>query len=130
MVERRQTVHSSDYVWKCGVCVCLLNVDHCSYTVLDLTNRPLYTLINVSLQHVKPSQPETEKPRGNIPEEKRNISQSNNANEEDSQRKNVTSHKSNSSVKTLPEKKSNSSSSTERWYTVTYQETENGKEKH
>ena len=115
------------------VLLCILH--YCSYTVVELTNKPLYTLINVSLKHVKPSQSDpvsnntkqTERPTGNI------LPRLNNStNNKDSQRKNetrtVSSDKSNSSVITLKEKYSNRSS-TERWYTVTYQETEHGKNK-
>ena len=50
--------------------------------MLDITNKALYTLINVSLQHVKPAQSDqdsnntkqTEKATINIPEENKNIS--------------------------------------------------------
>ena len=131
--------------WLNGKCACIIILWYCSYTVLELTKKPLYTLINVSLQHVKPSQPDpasnnikqTGKAAGDIPEEKRNINltQLNNKNnQKHSQRKNETrtvpSHeKSNSSVVTRKEKNSNTSS-TEHWYRVTYQETEHLKNKH
>ena len=108
--------------------------------MLDITNKALYTLINVSLQHVKPAQSDqdsdntnqTKKATINIPEENKNISQLNNTNHKDSQGKNEprteSSPKSNSTVIILKNKNSKISS-TERWYTVTYQEAEHGENK-
>ena len=99
---------------------------HCSYTVLDITYKALYTLINVSLQHVQPAQAdpgensikEKEKPTVKIPEEKRIIPQLNTTKvHQDSQRGNESSYNSNSSVIT-PKDKDSKNSSTERWYTV------------
>ena len=95
---------------------------HCSYTVLDITYKALYTLINVSLRHLQPGQSD---PGGKTIKEKeqhtveRNVSTLNITKvHEDSQRRNGSSgYSSNSSVIT-PKDKDSKNSSTERWYTV------------
>ena len=106
---------------------------YCSYTVLDITSKPLYTLINVSLQHVKPGQSdlagdnskEREKATISNPGETKIISPLNSTNQRVSQGKKrtrkISTNKSNSSVIMMKEKNSKSSS-TERWYADTYQE--------
>ena len=101
--------------------------------MLDITSKPLYTLINVSLQHVKPGQSdlagdnskEREKATISNPGETKIISPLNSTNQRVSQGKKrtrkISTNKSNSSVIMMKEKNSKSSS-TERWYADTYQE--------
>ena len=102
---------------------------YCSYTVLDITSKPLYTLINVSLQHVKPGQSdlagdnskEREKATISNPGEIKIISPLNSTNQRVSKGKKrtrkISTNKSNSSVIMMKEKNSKSSS-TERWYAM------------